>query len=98
MGLRIRSTPPAARQLPSEFSEDTSLGYVVFINSNNQTTYGLPQGALKKSVKLSVSTSSHGNRDVGLARRAAVAVLGSGPWSPEKNRELVMLQVRVGVG
>ncbi|CAM9443819.1 unnamed protein product, partial [Ectocarpus sp. 12 AP-2014] len=33
-------------------------------------------------------------RDVGLARKAAVAVLRSGPWSPEKNRELLVLQTR----
>lgn len=39
---------------------------------------------------------SHTNsigKDIELARRAAVAVLESGPWSPEKNRELVVLQV-----
>ncbi|CAM9269015.1 unnamed protein product [Scytosiphon promiscuus] len=35
-----------------------------------------------------------GGRDAGLARKAAVAVLRSGPWSPERNRELVVLQAR----
>lgn len=33
-------------------------------------------------------------RIIRLARRAAVSVLRSGPWSPAKNRELVVMQVR----
>eukprot|EP00903_Cladosiphon_okamuranus_P014428 g13389.t1 len=40
------------------------------------------------------STLKDGGRSVELARKAAVAVLRSGPWSPDRNRELVVLQVR----
>ncbi|CAB1101364.1 unnamed protein product [Ectocarpus sp. CCAP 1310/34] len=45
------------------------------------------------------ASSSDGDaRDVGLARKAAVAVLRSGPWSPEKNRELLVLQAQLMLG
>lgn len=38
-------------------------------------------------------TPDDGGRSIELARKAAVAVLRSGPWSPDRNRELVVLQV-----
>lgn len=41
------------------------------------------------------SAPDDGGRSVDLSRKAAVAVLRSGPWSPDKNRELVVSQVMV---
>lgn len=52
----------------------------------------IQDGGRGKASRPSSNTNSVG-RDIELARRAAVAVLKSGPWSPEKNRELVVLQV-----
>lgn len=40
-----------------------------------------------------ISSISGGRRDIGLVRRAAVAVLPGGAWDPEEDRELVVLQV-----
>lgn len=62
------------------------------------------QGSGKKNARkggMSAPNASRPNgdaRDFGLARKAAVAVLLSGPWSPEKNREMLVLQVCKGNG
>lgn len=41
----------------------------------------------------SKSRMKSNKRDLRLARRAAVAVLDGGKWDPQKNRELVVMQV-----
>lgn len=51
---------------------------------------GAVQADKKKSSRSNVNSSK---RDLGLARRAAVAVLDGGRWDPQKNRELVVMQV-----
>lgn len=64
------------------------LGFTIFLQAT--TRKGGGGGVLPHCPKGSIS----GGRDVCLARKAALAVLQSGPWSPERNRELVVLQVR----
>ncbi|CAN0153578.1 unnamed protein product, partial [Ectocarpus sp. 12 AP-2014] len=84
-----RSPPPSSKRLVRIWF---ALLELAWDQSHTQ------QGSGKKKARnegISATNASRPDGDaVGLARKAAVAVLRSGPWSLEKNRELLVLQTR----
>lgn len=61
-------------------------------HQSERTSTGKKKNGKNNASSRLASTDEDG-RDVSLARKAAVAVLQSGPWSPDRNRELLVLQV-----